>query len=38
MGKRPYFRSLRGKITNRALFIGLAPVAIVGVISWFGFQ
>jgi twitching motility protein PilJ len=35
MEKRPYSKSLRGKITNRTLFIGIAPVLLVGVFSWF---
>lgn len=34
MENRPYSKSLRGKITNRTLFIGLAPVLMVGVFSW----
>ena len=35
MDKRPYSKSLRGKITNRTLFIGIAPVLLVGIFSWF---
>jgi twitching motility protein PilJ len=35
MEKRPYSKSLRGKITNRTLFIGIAPVLLVGIFSWF---
>ena len=35
MEKRPYTKSLRGKITNRTLFIGIVPVLLVGVFSWF---
>ena len=34
MEKRPYSKSLRGKITNRTLFIGIVPVLLVGVFSW----
>ncbi len=29
MEKRPYSKSLRGKITNRTLFIGIAQVLVV---------
>jgi len=32
---RPYNKSLRGKITNRTLFIGIVPVLLVGAFSWF---
>jgi HAMP domain-containing protein len=32
---RPYFRSLRGKITNRVLLIGILPILVVGSIAWF---
>ena len=35
MEKRPYNKSLRGKITNRTLFIGIVPVLLVGVFAWF---
>lgn len=35
MEKRSYSKSLRGKITNRTLFIGLFPVLLVGIFSWF---
>ena len=35
MEKRTYSKSLRGKITNRTLFIGITPVLLVGVFSWF---
>ena len=35
MEKRPYSKSLRGKITNRTLFIGILPVLLVGVFAWF---
>jgi HAMP domain-containing protein len=35
MEVRPYSKSLRGKITNRTLFIGIAPVLMVGIFSWF---
>lgn len=35
MENRPYAKSLRGKITNRTLFIGIVPVLLVGVFSWF---
>jgi HAMP domain-containing protein len=35
MDVRPYSKSLRGKITNRTLFIGIAPVLMVGIFSWF---
>ena len=34
MKKRPYFQSLRGKITNRILFIGIVPILVIGAISW----
>lgn len=34
MEKRSYFSSLRGKITNRILFIGILPVLTIGIISW----
>ena len=35
MELRPYSKSLRGKITNRTLLIGIAPVLLVGIFSWF---
>jgi twitching motility protein PilJ len=35
METRPYSKSLRGKITNRTLFIGIAPVLLVGIFAWF---
>ena len=35
MDKRPYSKSLRGKITNRTIFIGIVPVLMVGAFSWF---
>jgi len=35
MEKRPYNKSLRGKITNRTLFIGIVPVLLVGMFAWF---
>jgi twitching motility protein PilJ len=35
MEKRPYSKSLRGKITNRTLFIGILPVLLVGAFAWF---
>lgn len=35
MEKRPYTKSLRGKITNRTLLIGIVPVILVGAFSWF---
>ena len=35
MEVRPYLKSLRGKITNRTLFIGIAPVMMVGIFAWF---
>lgn len=34
MNKRSYFRSIRGKITNRVLFIGIAPMLVIGVLAW----
>ena len=34
MKKRPYFTSLRGKITNRILIIGIVPILVIGVIAW----
>ncbi len=36
MIERPYFQSLRGKITNRSLFIGIVPVILLGSIGYFG--
>ncbi len=35
MEKRPYSKSLRGKITNRTLLIGIVPILLVGTFSWF---
>ncbi|MCP4980846.1 MAG: HAMP domain-containing protein [Gammaproteobacteria bacterium] len=35
MEKRAYSKSLRGKITNRTLFIGITPVLLVGIFAWF---
>ena len=35
MKKRSYFQSLRGKITNRVLFIGIVPILVIGSITWF---
>ena len=34
MKKRSYFQSLRGKITNRILFIGIVPILVIGVVAW----
>jgi len=34
MKKRSYFESLRGKITNRILFIGIVPILVIGAIAW----
>ena len=34
MEQRSYSKSLRGKITNRTLFIGIAPVLLVGIFAW----
>jgi len=34
MKKRSYFQSLRGKITNRILFIGIVPILVIGAIAW----
>ena len=34
MEQRAYSKSLRGKITNRTLFIGIAPVLLVGIFAW----
>lgn len=34
MKKRAYFESLRGKITNRVLFIGIVPMLAIGVFAW----
>ena len=36
MIERPYRRSLRGKIINRALVIGLLPLLILGAVGYFG--
>lgn len=38
MKKRSYFSSLRGKITNRILIIGILPVLAIGAISWLSFN
>lgn len=35
MEKRPYSKSLRGKITNRTLLIGIVPILLVGAFSWY---
>jgi methyl-accepting chemotaxis protein PixJ len=35
MKKRSYFQSLRGKITNRVLIIGILPILVIGSITWF---
>ena len=35
MKKRSYFQSLRGKITNRVLLIGILPILVIGSITWF---
>ena len=34
MKKRSYFASLRGKITNRILLIGIVPVLVIGLLAW----
>lgn len=34
MAKRGYFNSLRGKITNRALILGIVPIALMGLLSY----
>lgn len=34
MNKRSYFRSIRGKITNRVLLVGIVPMLIIGVLAW----
>ena len=34
MEKRSYFSSLRGKITNRILLIGIVPVLVIGLLAW----
>lgn len=36
MIKRSYFKSLRGKITNRALLLGLLPILLIGGIAYTG--
>ena len=36
MAKRSYFNSLRGKITNRALFLGIVPIILVGALAYTG--
>lgn len=38
MKKRSYFSSLRGKITNRSLLIGLLPIIMIGWSSFYGLQ
>jgi len=35
MEQRSYSKSLRGKITNRTLSIGILPVLLVGIFSWY---
>ncbi len=35
METRSYSKSLRGKITNRTVLIGVLPVLVVGVFAWF---
>ena len=36
MAKRSYFNSLRGRITNRALFIGILPIILIGGLAYYG--
>lgn len=36
MAKRSYFNSLRGKLTNRALFISLLPILVLGGLTYYG--
>ncbi|MGI9317289.1 MAG: HAMP domain-containing protein [bacterium] len=36
MAKRSYFNSLRGKITNRALILGILPIVLVGALAYTG--
>jgi len=36
MAKRSYFNSLRGKITNRALVLGIVPIVLVGALAYTG--
>ena len=36
MAKRSYFNSLRGKITNRALILGIVPIVLVGALAYSG--
>ena len=36
MIERSYFQSLRGKITNRTLFIGLVPILLLGSLGYVG--
>ncbi len=36
MAHRSYFNSLRGKITNRALFIGILPIVVIGGLAYYG--
>ncbi len=35
MEKRLYSKSLRGRIINRTLFIGVVPVLLLGIFSWY---
>lgn len=34
MTKRGYFNSLRGKITNRALILGIVPILLIGILAY----
>ncbi len=34
MAKRGYFNSLRGKITNRALILGIVPIVLIGALAY----
>jgi HAMP domain-containing protein len=36
MAKRSYFNSLRGKITNRALVLGILPIVLIGILAYLG--
>ncbi len=36
MANRSYFNSLRGKITNRALILGILPIVLVGGLAYYG--
>lgn len=36
MAKRSYFNSLRGKITNRALVLGILPIVLIGILAYTG--